>query len=147
MLPAGQRDRLAAERLVEVLRRGEVEVERSRAPFEADGRRYESGALVVRMQQPASGFAKTVLERQRYPDLRAGEDGQPRRPYDVTAHTLPLLLGVEVDTIAAPFAAQLEPLGAGAGLRRTAGGCRAAARVRPHERRARGQPRACSRTA
>jgi hypothetical protein len=112
VLPAGQRDRLAAERLVEVLRRGEVEVERSRAPFEADGRRYGRGALVVRLQQPASGFAKTVLERQRYPDLRAGEDGQPRRPYDVTAHTLPLLLGVEVDTIAAPFAAQLEPLDA-----------------------------------
>ena len=79
-------------------------------------------SLVVRLQQPASGFAKTVLERQRYPALRAGEDGQPRRPYDVTAHTLPLLLGVEVDTVAAPFSAELEPLGAQPRYNRPIGG-------------------------
>jgi hypothetical protein len=108
VVPAEQRDPLAAARLVEVLRQGEVEVRRSASAFEAGGRRYGAGSDVVAMQQPASGFAKALLERQRYPDLR-GEDGRPRRPYDVTAHTLPLLLGVEVETVAAPFAAELEP--------------------------------------
>ena len=93
-----------------MLRLGEVEVERARAPFEAEGRPYEAGALVVRMQQPASGFAKTLLERQRYPDLREYEGGPPKRPYDVTAHTLPLLLGVEVDAVASSFVADLEPV-------------------------------------
>ena len=113
VLPAAQRDRLAAARLVSVLQRGEVEVERAPSAFDAGGRRYEAGALVVRLRQPASGFAKTLLERQRYPDLRTAEGEKPRRPYDVTAHTLPLLLGVEVDTLAAPFTASLERVGRG----------------------------------
>jgi hypothetical protein len=110
VVPAGQRDPSAVARLVEVLRLGEVEVHRARAPFGTAERRYEAGALVVRMQQPASGFAKALLERQRYPDLREYEGGPPRRPYDVTAHTLPLLLGVEVVAVPAPLEADLEPL-------------------------------------
>jgi len=110
VVPAAQRDPLAAARLLEVLRTGEVELLRARAPFETAGRRWEAGTTVVPMQQPASAFAKSLLERQRYPDLRQYAGGPPRRPYDVTAHTLPLLLGVEVEAIAAPFAADLEPV-------------------------------------
>jgi hypothetical protein len=111
VIPAGQRDPSAAARLLEVLRRGEVEVHRARGAFVAGGRGYEAGSLVVSMQQPASGFAKALLERQRYPDLREYAGGPPRRPYDVTAHTLPLLLGVEVEALAGSFTADLEPVG------------------------------------
>ena len=112
VVPPGQRDPSAVARLVEVLRLGEVEVQRARAPFEAAGRAYPVGALVVPMQQPASRFAQALLERQRYPDLREHEGGPPKRPYDATAHTLPLLLGVEVEAVAAPFVAALEPVDA-----------------------------------
>ncbi|HSD65693.1 MAG TPA: M14 metallopeptidase family protein, partial [Vicinamibacteria bacterium] len=111
VVPAGQRDPSAVARLVEVLRLGEVEVQRATAPFAAAGRTHEAGSLVVRMQQPASGFAKALLERQRYPDIRECEGGPPRRPYDVTAHTLPLLLGVEVHAVDSPFAAILLAVG------------------------------------
>jgi len=108
VVPAPQRDPLSANRLLEVLHTSGVEIHRARQDFEAGGRHFGAASHVVLMEQPASRFAQTVLERQHYPDLRGDSDGPPRRPYDVTAHTLPLLLGVHVERLAAPFHADLE---------------------------------------
>ncbi len=114
VIPGGQDDPLAVAELVRVMRTGGVEVQRSRSVLTVAGRTYPAGSYVILMQQPASAFAQTVLERQHYPDLRESPGGPPRRPYDVTAHTLPLLLGVEAVAVAAPFAAALEPVPAAA---------------------------------
>ena len=95
-VPAVQQDPGAARKLLETLAFGQVEIERAERDFEAGGRRLPAGSYLIRMAQPYSSFAKTLLERQRYPDLRQYPGGPPKRPYDVTAHTLPLLLGVEV---------------------------------------------------
>ncbi len=85
-----------------------MEIEQAAQAFEAAGRKYAAGTYVIRMQQPYSAFAKTLLERQRYPDLRLYPGGPPKRPYDVTAHTLPLLLGVDVVAVETPIAAELK---------------------------------------
>jgi len=87
--------------LLEILERGGVKVDYPGA-FRVGGRRYPQGTAVVRLAQPYGAFAKALLERQHYPDLRNAE-GQPLPPYDVTAHTLPLLMGVPVVPIFTPF--------------------------------------------
>src|SRR5260370_42024704 len=104
VIPRAQLDPGSARKMLELLSFGEVEIERAGAAFDAGGKHYPEGSYVVRMQQPYSGYAKTLLERQHYPDLRLYPGGPPQRPYDVTTQTLPLLLGVSTDTIEKPFA-------------------------------------------
>jgi hypothetical protein len=77
----------------------------------------------VLVKQNFGSYAKALLERQAYPDLKEYPGGPPKRPYDVTAHTLPLLFGVEVATVmgsapatGAPIAAIAEPRYSVAGL-------------------------------
>jgi len=88
-----QRDGL--NRLESILARGEVEMIDAGVAFVADGKEYPAGTKVIPMAQPYGSFAKALLERQQYPDLREYPGGPPRRPYDVTAQTLPLLMGVQ----------------------------------------------------
>ena len=87
--------------------------------FTVAGRRYPQGTAVVRLAQPYGGFAKALLERQHYPDLRDAA-GHPLPPYDVTAHTLPLLMGVRVDPVSTPFTLTRPRLKKGQGWN---GGC------------------------
>src|SRR5205814_3876148 len=83
-------------RLLWTLQHGQVDVFETTAPATADGASYPAGSYVVPMRQPYGGYAKALLERQKYPDLHEYPGGPPKRPYDVTAHTLPLLFGVDV---------------------------------------------------
>jgi hypothetical protein len=94
VIPAEQTDSAATARLVNILRTGDVEVEKATADFDADGKHYSSGSYIVQLAQPYGGFAKTLLEIQNYPNIPEYPGGPLQRPYDVTAQTLPLLLGV-----------------------------------------------------
>ena len=51
--------------------------------------------IYVPVAQPYGAFAKALLEAQHYPNLRDSA-GHPIVPYDVTAHSLSLLMGAEV---------------------------------------------------
>lgn len=107
LLPPSQNDPGAAKKLLETLDFGAVEVEKATETFNVGAKSYPAGTFVIRMQQPFSSFAKTLLERQKYPDLRQYPGGPPKRPYDVTAHTLPLLMGVAVEVAEDQFQAKL----------------------------------------
>jgi hypothetical protein len=92
------------EALLNILRRGGVEIglPKEGTTFKLGTRTFPEGTVIVRMDQPYASFAKTMLEVQRYPNLRDAA-GHPIAPYDVTAHTLPLLMGVVVHPVKAPF--------------------------------------------
>ncbi|MCC6330018.1 MAG: hypothetical protein IT174_16005 [Acidobacteria bacterium] len=64
----------------------------------------DSGAL-VKFAQPYGAFVKALVESQKYPDLK-DEKGNPIAPYDVTAHTIPLLFGersINLRIVKAPY--------------------------------------------
>ena len=80
VVPQQQHDPNAASRLLETLRFGGVEIERvSGEPSEAVGT-VQPGDYLVRLAQPYGSFAKTLLERQNYPDLRVYPGGPPQQP-------------------------------------------------------------------
>ncbi len=95
-----------------MLRRGGVEtsvIARPSRPKDFGGNPLD---LYVPLAQPYGGFAKALLERQTYPDL-FDTGGRPIPPYDVTAHTLPLLMGVEAEPVYGPLRGEVvnEPKG------------------------------------
>jgi hypothetical protein len=91
------RDHYDTDLLLNILHRGGVEI------FEGQNlRRTRTGSrgdYVIPLAQPYGGFAKALLELQHYPDLR-NEKGQPIAPYDVTAHSLAVLMGIRATPIA-----------------------------------------------
>lgn len=113
VIPADQQNATGLAYVLRVLTMGDVEVHTATAPFSATGREFPAGTYAVPMHQPYAAFAQTMLERQDYPDLREYPGGPPKRPYDVTAHTLPLLMDVEavaVDSWDAEMPSLSEPI-------------------------------------
>lgn len=102
VLPSDRQDRRAVARLVDTLLLCGVEIGAASADFEADGRRWPAGSLVIRRAQPYGAHVKDLFEVQRYPE------GAP--PYDVAGWTLPFLLGVHRVEVAAPFEVETRPV-------------------------------------
>ncbi len=112
VIPAEQENRVGVESVLRILTMGDVEVRRAESSFNAGGTEYPAGSHVVLMRQPYAGFAQTLLVEQEYPDMREFPGGPPKRPYDVTAHTLPLLMGIEAAALESePQVALGDPIG------------------------------------
>ncbi|MBX3244090.1 MAG: hypothetical protein KF685_06505 [Acidobacteria bacterium] len=98
-------------RLLNILERAGVQYEYPSGGKETTIRRvnyfdstikYPTDSIVIPLEQPYGLFAKALLERQPYPDLK-DENGNPIPPYDVTAHTIPLFMNLKAEEIHAPY--------------------------------------------
>ena len=99
ILPAGQDDVAAVERLCSALLATGVECEVATEPVTVDGRTWPTGSIVIRRAQPYGDHVHDLFDVQRYP---TGAEA----PYDVAGWTLPLLLGVQrVECVELPKAA------------------------------------------
>jgi len=119
IIPADQKDPQSLLDLLEIFRLGQVEVQRADSDFQVSARllsvpygdpqrsRFSGDSFVIPVAQPYGAFAKTLLERQNY---RMPVGKTLRTPYDVTGHTLGLLLGVPVYEADQPFSVQARPL-------------------------------------
>src|SRR4051812_3540121 len=55
------------------------------------------------MNQVFARYAKDLLERQTYPEVRRSPNSPPEPPYDVTAWSLGMLIGVETAFLKQPL--------------------------------------------
>ena len=89
VIPAGQRDMTRVERLVNLLRLQGIEIARTASEAEFNDGKYPAGSFVIKRDQPYSRLAKTLLEKQNYPDPSL-------RTYDDASWTMGLMSHVEV---------------------------------------------------
>lgn len=110
-IPADQHDFSAALDMLERLRRSGIQVHRSKTPLTVGSRTFPAGSYFLLAGQPFRAYLVDLMEIQKYPELKTGENGPTKRPYDVAGWTLPLNMGVQVDRIDEPFTPDLELVG------------------------------------
>ena len=108
LVPTKQWDSGEAYNLINVLRQGGVDVQRATKPFKVKGTSYEVGTFVLYGAQAFRPYLKDLLEKQEYPNLRQYPGGPPKTPYDLAGWTLPMQMGVRVDTVHTSFVATTE---------------------------------------
>ena len=93
VIPADQGDQTKVDRMANLLRLQGIEVRRTTGPLTVEEGTFPAGSYVVKLNQPYGPLAKTLLERQVYPDAALNT-------YDDSAWTIGLANNVDVRTIA-----------------------------------------------
>ena len=91
-----------------------VEVYRATAEFKQDGKTYPAGTFVIPFTQVFARYAKDLLEKQTYPEVRRSPGAPAEAPYDVSAWSLGMQFGVKTEfaKTALPAGLPLEPVSA-----------------------------------
>jgi hypothetical protein len=92
VIPGGQGDQSQVNRVANLLRRQAIEVHRATSDVKVKEGTFPAGSYIVKLNQPYGRFAKTLLEKQTYPDPQL-------RTYDDSAWTMGLASNIEVKTI------------------------------------------------
>jgi hypothetical protein len=110
----GQHDANEVIELVDRLKLGGVEVSRATKEFKEDGETYSAGTYVIPFDQVFGRYAKDMLEKQTYPEVRRAPNAPAEAPYDVSAWSLGMQFGVKtvLAKTALPADLALEPVSA-----------------------------------
>lgn len=92
VIPAGQGDQTKVDRVANLLRLQGIEVRRSTSEIAVKEGTFVAGSYIVKLNQPYGPLAKTLLEKQVYPDAALNT-------YDDSAWTMGLANQVDVRTI------------------------------------------------
>jgi len=113
-----QADQAAANKLAGLLSRQDVEVHRALSAFNACGESYQPGSYVIRTDQPAKRFIRTMLDSDvpMEADFLAEQERRRARNladeiYDVTAWSLPLMMNVQTHNCNRVPSAEFELVG------------------------------------
>ncbi len=109
IFPANQADPANCRELLRRLQQTNVAIYTADADFKIGNREFQKGDYVIPLAQPARAYIKDLLEVQHYPDLKEYPGGPPRQPYDVTAWTLPMQMGVECTAINVELPVKMTP--------------------------------------
>jgi hypothetical protein len=92
VIPGGQSDQSALDRVANLLRRQAIEVHRASGEIKVKDGTFPAGSYIVRLNQPYGRLAKTLLEKQNYPDPQL-------QTYDDSAWTMGMANNIEIKAI------------------------------------------------
>jgi hypothetical protein len=92
VIPAGQKDQTQVDRVANLLRRQAIEVHRANGELKVKEGTFPAGSYVIKLNQPYGPLAKTLLERQTYPDASL-------TTYDDSAWTMGMANNIDIKTI------------------------------------------------
>lgn len=92
VIPAGQQDQTQVDRVANLLRRQAIEVQRATAEIKVKEGTFPAGSYVVKMNQPYGPLAKTLIEKQNYPDASL-------TTYDDSAWSMGMASNIDIKTI------------------------------------------------
>ena len=92
VLPGGQRDQTQVDRVANLLRRQAIEVQRATAEIKVKEGTFPAGSYIVKLNQPYGPLAKTLIEKQNYPDASL-------TTYDDSAWSMGMANNIDIKTI------------------------------------------------
>lgn len=110
VIPTNQWDYPTAVDMVDVLRRGGLQVHQATSEFVAGSTAYPEGSYVLYAAQAFRPYLMDMMEPQNYPDRRQYPGGPPAHPYDLAGWTLPYQMGVHADRIDEAFEAEVREI-------------------------------------
>ena len=92
VIPAEQKDQTQIDRVANLIRRQAIEVHRAAAEIKVKDGTFPAGSYLVKLNQPYGPLAKTLLEKQTYPDAALNT-------YDDSAWTMGMANNIEIKAI------------------------------------------------